>query len=69
MFKVVNLIGICVQEKGEVLVVEIMYGGGFGGWGSSTLVMTMVDAGFLESWASVVNHLGGWGRWMPGLKS
>ena len=27
MFKVIYLIGICVQEKGEVLVVEIMYGG------------------------------------------
>ena len=30
---------------------------------------TMVDADFLERWASVVSHLGGQERWMPGLNS
>jgi len=33
------------------------------------IVRTMVDADFLECWVSVVSHLGGRGRWIPGLKS
>jgi len=33
------------------------------------IVRTMVDADFLEHWVSVVSHLGGRGRWIPGLKS
>jgi len=33
------------------------------------VVRTIVDADFLECWASVVSHLGEWGSWMPGLKS
>ena len=33
------------------------------------IVRTMVDADFLERWVSVVSHLGGRGRWIPGLKS
>jgi len=33
------------------------------------IVRTMVDADVLECWVSVVSHLGGQGRWIPGLKS
>jgi len=33
------------------------------------IVSTMWDADLMESWASEVSHLGGLGRWMPGLKS
>jgi hypothetical protein len=34
-----------------------------------TIGRTMVDADFLERWACMVSHLGGRGRWIPGLKS
>jgi len=33
------------------------------------IVRTMVEADFFEGWVSVVSHLGGRGRWIPGLKS
>ena len=32
------------------------------------IVRTMVYTDFLEPWASVVSHLGGQERYMPGLK-
>lgn len=33
------------------------------------IVSTIADAVLLCRWASVVSHLGGRGRWIPGLKS
>jgi len=33
------------------------------------IVRSMVDADFLEPWASVMSHLGARGRCIPGLKS
>jgi len=33
------------------------------------IVRTMVDSDFLERWVSVVSHLEGGGKWIPGLKS
>jgi len=33
------------------------------------IVRTMVEADFLETWASVVSNQGRWGRWIAGLKS